>query len=79
MLYFVRSIIKSADHVLARIKGLGEVMITIRAAIADGSLSAPMIDGLAFAWVDRHLRGRDYITLTGRIDVPRDSNPPPFR
>ncbi len=64
--YFVSSIIRSADHVLARIRGLGEVMIAIRGAIADGSLPAPMIDGLAFAWVNRHLRARDYITLTGR-------------
>lgn len=66
VLYFVRSIIKSADHVLARIKGLGEVMIAIRGAIAHGSLPAPMIDGLAFAWVNRHVRAGDYIALTGR-------------
>jgi hypothetical protein len=26
-----------------------------------------MIDGLAFAWVNRHLRASDYIRLTGRI------------
>jgi hypothetical protein len=25
-----------------------------------------MIDGLAFAWVNRHIRARDYIGLTGR-------------
>ncbi len=64
--YFVESITRSADHVLARLKGLGEVMVEIRRAIADGSLPPPMIDGLAFAWVNRHLRAGDYIRVTGR-------------
>ena len=64
--YFVGSITRSADYVLARLRGLGEVMIEIRRAIADGSLPPPMIDGLAFAWVNRHIRARDYIRLTGR-------------
>ena len=64
--YVLRSIVKSADHVLARIRGLGEIMIAIRRAIASGSLPAPMIDGLAYAWVNRHLRAGDYIALTGR-------------
>lgn len=64
--YFVASITRSADHVLARIRGLGQVMVEIRRAIADGSLPPGMIDGLAYAWVNRHLRARDYIRLTGR-------------
>lgn len=64
--YFVRSITNSADFVLARLRGLGEVMIRIRRAIADGSLPPSMIDGLAFAWVNRHIRAGDYIRLTGR-------------
>ena len=64
--YFVASITRSADHVLARLRGLGDVMVEIRRAIADGSLPPPMIDGLAFAWVNRHLRAGDYIRLTGR-------------
>lgn len=64
--YFVRSIIRSADHVLGRIRSLGEVMIHIRRAIADASVPAPMIDGLAFAWVNRHIRPSDYIRLSGR-------------
>lgn len=64
--YFVESIIRSADHVLARLRGLGEVMVEVRRAIADGSLPPPMIDGLAFAWVNRHLRAGDYIRVTGR-------------
>jgi Fic family protein len=64
--YFVGSIIISADHVLGRLRGLGDVMIDIRRAIADGSLPPPMIDGLAYAWVNRHIRAGDYIRLTGR-------------
>lgn len=64
--YLVRSITRSADHVLARIRGLGEVMVGIRRAIADGGLPPALIDGLAFAWVNRHLRAADYIRLTGR-------------
>lgn len=64
--YFVGSITRSADHVLERLRGLGEVMVEIRRAIADGSLPPAMIDGMAYAWVNRHLRARDYIRLTGR-------------
>jgi Fic family protein len=64
--YFITSITRSADHVLARIRGLGDVMVEIRRAIADGSLPPAMIDGLAYAWVNRHLRAGDYIRLTGR-------------
>jgi Fic family protein len=64
--YFLASIVKSADHVLARIRGLGEVTTEVRRAIADRTLPAPMIDGLVFAWVNRHLRAGDYIRLTSR-------------
>ena len=64
--YFVTSITNSADFVLARLRGLGEVMIGIRRAIVDGTLPPSMIDGLAFAWVNRHIRAGDYIRLTGR-------------
>jgi Fic family protein len=64
--YLVRSVTRSADHVLARIRGLGEIMVEIRRSIADGELPSPLIDGLAFAWVNRHMRAGDYIRLTGR-------------
>lgn len=64
--YFLASITRSADHVLARLRGLGIVMVGVRRAIVDGSLPPAMIDGLAFAWVNRHLRAGDYIRLTGR-------------
>jgi Fic family protein len=64
--YFATSIIRSADHVLARLRALGDVMVEIRRAIADGTLPPAMIDGLAYAWVNRHVRAGDYIRLTGR-------------
>ena len=60
------SLVQSADQVLERVRGLGQVMIAIRRAIASGSSPAPMIDGLAYAWIDRHLRAGDYIRATGR-------------
>jgi len=64
--YFVGSIITAADFVLARLRGLGTVLIDIRRAVIDGSLPPPLLDGLAYAWVNRHIRARDYIRLTGR-------------
>ena len=64
--YFVTSLTRSADYVLDRLRALGEVMVDIRGAIAHGSLPPSMIDGLAFAWVNRHIRAGDYIRLTGR-------------
>lgn len=64
--YLLRSLTRSADHVLARIRGLGEVLLAIRGAIVAGELPPALIDGLAFAWVNRHLRAGDYIRLTGR-------------
>jgi Fic family protein len=64
--FFVDALVQSADHVLERVRGLGQVMIAIRRAIASGSLPAPMIDGLAYAWINRHLRAGDYIRATGR-------------
>lgn len=64
--YFVDSLTQAADHVLERVRGVGQVMIAIRRAIASGTLPAPMIDGLAYAWINRHLRAGDYIRATGR-------------
>lgn len=64
--YLVLSMSSAADHVLARLRSLGRVMVGVRRAVADGSLPAPMIDGLAYAWINRHLRAGDYIRVTGR-------------
>lgn len=64
--FFVDALVQSADHVVERVRGLGVVMIAIRRAIASGRLPAPMIDGLAYAWINRHLRAGDYRRVTGR-------------
>jgi Fic family protein len=64
--YMLASITKSADHVLDRIKGLGRLMVELRRAISDRSVPPGMIDGLAFAWINRHIRAADYIAITGR-------------
>ena len=64
--YLLRALVTSTGFVLARIRGLGEVMVRIRRAIAGGLLPPALIDGLAFAWVNRHIRAGDYIALTGR-------------
>jgi Fic family protein len=74
--YFLGSIVQSANYVLARIRGLGQVMVAVRGAITNRSLPAPMLDGLAFAWVNRHMRAGDYIALSGRTpqNTTRDLN-----
>jgi len=64
--YFLESVSRSADNVLDRMRGLGQVMVEIRREIVNGEIPTPMIDGLAFAWVNRHLRAGDDIRITGR-------------
>jgi Fic family protein len=64
--YLLGSIARSADHVLERIRRLGQLMVALRQAISDGSLPPGMIDGLAFAWINRHIRAANYIAITGR-------------
>lgn len=51
---------------LARLRGLGAIMVEVRRAISEGTIPPAMIDGLAFAWVNRHVRAGDDIRLTGR-------------
>jgi Fic family protein len=64
--YMLTSITKSTDYVLARIRGLGQLMVEVRRAISDRSVPPGMIDGLAFAWINRHIRASDYMSITGR-------------
>ena len=66
LLYFLGAIVRSADHVLARISELGQVMIAVRRDIASQTLPAPLLDGLAYAWANHSLRPADYIRITGR-------------
>jgi len=65
-LYVVTAITAAADRVLARLRGLGEVMLEIRSDISSGAVPPSLLDGLAYAWVNRSLRAADYIRITGR-------------
>lgn len=64
--YFLGALIGAADQVLERMKGLHLVLIALRRDIAGETLPAPLLDGLAYAWINRSLRPADYIRITGR-------------
>jgi len=64
--FFLRAIAGSADHVLARLRGLGQVQIRVRRDVAHERLAPMMLDGLAYAWINRSLRPADYQRVTGR-------------
>jgi Fic family protein len=66
VVFFIDSITKAADHVLGRIRDVGEAMVLVRREIADGGLPPAMIDGLAYAVINRSIRPADYIRITGR-------------
>lgn len=66
VIFFLGAIATAADHVLARIKGLGQVLITVRRDVVSGALPPAMIDGLAYAWLNRSIRPGDYQRITGR-------------
>lgn len=63
---FLRAIAGAADHVLARLRGLGQVQIRVRRDVTDGRLAPMMLDGLVYAWINRSLRPADYQRVTGR-------------
>jgi Fic family protein len=64
--FFLGAITAAADHVLARLRGLGEVQIKVRRDVVDGTLPPPMLDALAYAFINRSLRAGDYQKVTGR-------------
>jgi Fic family protein len=64
--YFLEAITAAADHVLGRLRGLGEVQIKVRRDVVEGNLQPAMLDALAFAFINRSLRAGDYAKLTGR-------------
>jgi Fic family protein len=64
--FFIDSITRAADHVIGRLREVGEAMVTVRESIASGTLPPPMIDGLAYAVINRSIRPADYIRITGR-------------
>lgn len=64
--FFLRAITGAADHVLERLRGLGGVQIRVRRDVVEGALPPPMLDALAYAFINRSLRAGDYQRLTGR-------------
>lgn len=64
--YFVGAFLRAADHALARMRGLGEVLLAVRRPIISGAIPAPMLDGLAYAWINNSIRPSDYARITGR-------------
>jgi Fic family protein len=64
--YFVSATVRAADHTLARMRGLGQVLLAVRRPIITGELPAPMLDGLAYAWINNSMRPADYARITGR-------------
>lgn len=67
--FILGAAVRAADHQLSRIRGLGQVMVALRRAIIDGDLPPAMLDGLAYAWIDRSLRPADHARVTGRADA----------
>ncbi|MFN8631842.1 MAG: Fic family protein [Chloroflexota bacterium] len=64
--YFLEAITAAADHVLARMRRLGEVQIEVRRDVVEGRLQPAMLDALAFAFINRSLRAGDYAKMSGR-------------
>ena|SRR2546425_5366840 len=63
--YFVESISAAADHVLTRIKGVGQVLVELRRDLVGGALPRRMLDGLVYAWINGSLRPADYTKISG--------------
>ena len=63
---FLGALVGAADHVLARLRGLGEVQIAVRRDVVEGRLPPALLDSLAYAFINRSLRASDHQELTGR-------------
>lgn len=64
--FFLEAFSGAADHLLERIRGLGNVQIRVRRDVVKGGLVPPMLDALLYAWINRSLRPADYQRITGR-------------
>ena len=73
--FFLRAITSAADHVLARLRGLGVVQINVRRDVVAGTLPPAMLDALAYAFINRSIRAGDYQTVTGRTAPTHDPGP----
>lgn len=63
---FLGAVAAAADHVVALLRGVGEVQIAVRRDVVGGRLPPAMLDTLVFAYINRSLRARDHQRLTGR-------------
>jgi Fic family protein len=64
--FFLGAIRDAGDHVLTRLRGLGEIQIRIRRDVVEGRMVPAMLDALAYAFINRSLRAGEYQNLTGR-------------
>jgi Fic family protein len=64
--FILEAIVAAADHVLARLRGIGQVQIAVRRDVVEGHLPPPMLDALVYAFINRSLRAGEYQQLTGR-------------
>lgn len=66
VVFLLDSMIGAADHLLTRLRGVGQVQIAVRRDVVEGSLPPPMLDALVYAFINRSLRAGEYQHLTGR-------------
>jgi Fic family protein len=63
---FLDALAGAADHVLALLRGIGEVQVVVRQDVVAGRLPPAMLDALVFASINRSLRASDHQRVTGR-------------
>ena len=64
--YFVEGIAGAAEHVLARVKGVAELLAVVRRASAKGEIAATVVDGLVYAWINGSITPSDYRSIADR-------------
>lgn len=64
--YYLAAIAGAAGHVLSRVKGMTELLRTLREAVATGELVPQLTDPLVYAWINGSIRPSDHRRITGR-------------
>lgn len=64
--YYLGAIVAAAEHVLARVKGVAELLAQLRSAVSAGEIGPQLTDPLVYAWINGSLRASDYREITGR-------------
>lgn len=64
--YYLGAIRGAAEHVLARVKGMTELLRVLRGAVARAALAPQLTDALVYAWINGSIRPSDYREITGR-------------